>query len=140
MTNQSFLSRIQLTCHKFTNRHSFAPPIYIHIYTHMIFPIHFPISTRQEGQTKGVHQKKKKKKKHTTMAAKNTMYVAFFVAVVVLAAIAVPGEARWCMDQCMPVCMKVRSATLQACTIACEGYCDQVEGSSGGCHAWACRR
>ncbi|KAK4766189.1 hypothetical protein SAY87_007831 [Trapa incisa] len=73
------------------------------------------------------------------MADQRRMRVALILTMVVAMALAGSGEARKCMDECMPVCMKIDRATHEKCVHACEGYCNQIEGSSkGGCHQWAC--
>ncbi|KAF5733738.1 hypothetical protein HS088_TW16G00178 [Tripterygium wilfordii] len=37
-----------------------------------------------------------------------------------------------CAKQCMPTCMREDGATLEACDVACEEYCKQITGNTGG--------
>lgn len=65
------------------------------------------------------------------MATKKTFAAVLMLAVVLMAFIAA-GEARECVDQCMPVCMRVEGATVPKCNKACGDVCDQLEGNSPG--------
>lgn len=69
--------------------------------------------------------------KRPEMAAKKTMCANFTLAMVVLVALAAMGEARKCME--------ADGANHEKCVPACEGCCNQTEGSSTDrCHRWAC--
>ncbi|KAK4750256.1 hypothetical protein SAY87_027705 [Trapa incisa] len=73
------------------------------------------------------------------MAGENAMRVTFILGMVVAVALFGSGEGRRCTDECLPVCMQIDGAAREKCISACEGYCEQTEGSTGGCHHWACR-
>lgn len=66
------------------------------------------------------------------MMMRNAMVAAGLAAVVLMAsAVGMTMALSECAKECMPICLKEDDA-MGACETACEGYCDQVEGNTGG--------
>ncbi|KAF5729494.1 hypothetical protein HS088_TW21G01661 [Tripterygium wilfordii] len=65
---------------------------------------------------------------------RNSNVFGFVIAFVVLVSLyGNVGEAiSDCAKQCMPTCMREDGATLDACDVACEKYCEQTIGNAGG--------
>ncbi|KAF5742548.1 hypothetical protein HS088_TW09G00598 [Tripterygium wilfordii] len=68
------------------------------------------------------------------MGVKRSNVFGLVIAFVVLVSLyANEGEAvSDCAKQCMPTCMREDGATLHACDPACEKYCEQISGNTGG--------
>ncbi|GMY13193.1 hypothetical protein FCV25MIE_08432 [Fagus crenata] len=70
------------------------------------------------------------------MATKKTVAMLLISMLVVMACANVGEALSECAKQCMPTCMKTEGATLNACGPACEGYCVQITGNTGGYSGW----
>ncbi|XP_057979115.1 uncharacterized protein LOC131165390 [Malania oleifera] len=58
---------------------------------------------------------------------------AVMILAVVMAASAEVGEAlSQCGKDCMPVCLRVEGATIPACQVSCEDFCNHGGNKGGG--------
>lgn len=63
------------------------------------------------------------------MASKKTVAAVLLICLVIAMACVERAETLSdCAKECMPVCLKEKGATIEACSPACEEYCDQVKG------------
>ncbi|KAE7996998.1 hypothetical protein FH972_001673 [Carpinus fangiana] len=61
-----------------------------------------------------------------------TIAILFISVLVVMQCAKVSEGQSACADGCKPVCLKEEGSTAAGCDKACDDYCKQVSGESGG--------
>lgn len=60
------------------------------------------------------------------MASKKTIAALLICLVIAMACVKRAETLSDCAKQCMPVCLREKGATIEACGPACENYCKQA--------------